>query len=47
MHVAGVTVAGAIEAGTTFSPERIAETYWQLHTQPAGDWSAETVFDGQ
>lgn len=27
-------------------PERIAETYWALHTQPASDWSAETVFDG-
>jgi hypothetical protein len=30
-----------------FAPDRIAETYWALHTQPAADWNAETVFDGQ
>jgi len=28
-------------------PDRIADTFWALHTQPAADWNAETVFDGQ
>jgi short-subunit dehydrogenase len=47
VHVAGVTIYGVIAPDTPFAPDRIAETYWALHTQPAADWSAETVFDGQ
>jgi hypothetical protein len=47
VHVAGVTIYGAIAPDTPFAPDRIAETYWALHTQPATDWSAEAVFDGQ
>jgi short-subunit dehydrogenase len=47
VHVAGVTIAGAIAPGTALDPDRIADTYWTLHTQPAGDWSAETPFDGR
>jgi short-subunit dehydrogenase len=45
--VAGVTIAGAIAPDTAFDPDTIAETYWALHTQPAVEWSAENVFDGQ
>ena len=47
VHVAGVTIFGEIAADTPFAPDRIAETYWALHTQPAADWSAEAVFDGR
>jgi short-subunit dehydrogenase len=47
VHVAGITVAGTIALGTAFDPDRIADTYWALHTQPAAEWTAETVFDGQ
>jgi short-subunit dehydrogenase len=46
VHVTGVTVAGSIEAGTALAPELIADAYWQLHTQPAAEWTVETVFDG-
>jgi hypothetical protein len=47
VHAASVRVAGAIAPGTPMAPDRIAETYWALHTQPAAEWTAETVFDGQ
>lgn len=47
VHVAGVTVAGNIEADTPFAPDLIAEAYWNLHVEPADTWSVETVFDGK
>jgi short-subunit dehydrogenase len=47
VHAASVQVAGAIAPDTPFSPDTIAETYWALHTQPAADWTDETVFDGK
>lgn len=47
VHAAEVTFAGSIEPGTALAPELIAETYWQLHTQPTGKWDVETVFDGR
>src|SRR4051794_29803497 len=47
VHVATVTIRGAIVSGTALDPDRIAATYWTLHTQPAAEWSAETVFDGR
>lgn len=47
VHATSITIGGAIAPGTAIDPERIAETYWALHTQPAAEWSAETVFDGQ
>lgn len=46
VHAASVTVAGAIQPGTPFAPELIAERFWALHTQERGQWAAETVFDG-
>jgi short-subunit dehydrogenase len=46
VHAASVTIAGAITPGTPMDPDLIADTFWTLHTQPAGDWTAETVFDG-
>ena len=47
VHAASVTIAGAIAPGTPFAPDRIADAYWALHTQPASDWTAESCFDGQ
>jgi short-subunit dehydrogenase len=47
VHVVGVTIAGSIEAGTVLDPAQIADTYWQLHAQPKGEWSAETVLAGE
>lgn len=47
VHATSITVAGAIISGTSMAPERIAEIYWDLHSQPPTEWTAETVFDGQ
>lgn len=47
VHVSSVAIAGAIQPGTAFAPDAIAEIYWQLHIQPAEDWSAETFFTGE
>jgi len=43
IHVATVTVAGAVAPGTAFDPNDIAEHYWRLHTQPRGRWQREVV----
>jgi hypothetical protein len=47
VHVATVTVCGPVAPGTAFDPDRIAEHYWQLHTQPAGTWDREVVSRGE
>ena len=41
VHVASVTVAGAVSPGTDFDPDDIAEHYWRLHTQPQEAWERE------
>jgi NAD(P)-dependent dehydrogenase (short-subunit alcohol dehydrogenase family) len=46
VHVATVTVAGAVGAGTAFDPDDIAKHYWRLHLQQADDWDREIVYDG-
>ena len=46
LHVATVTVGGAVERGTAFDPDAIAEVYWRLHTQPAGAWEREVAYTG-
>ncbi|MFD6277139.1 SDR family NAD(P)-dependent oxidoreductase [Streptomyces sp. NPDC060209] len=43
VHVASVTVDGPVVPGTDFDPDRIAEHYWRLHTQPRGRWEHELV----
>lgn len=45
VHVATVTVAGAVAPGTAFDPDDIAEQYWRLHTQPRRQWTREVVHD--
>jgi NAD(P)-dependent dehydrogenase (short-subunit alcohol dehydrogenase family) len=46
VHVATVTIAGAVAAGTAFDPDDIAEHYWRLHTQPVGAWEHELLYVG-
>ena len=44
VHVAAVTVGGAVASGTAFYPDDIAEHYWRLHTQPEEEeWEREVV----
>lgn len=46
VHVATVTIAGSIGSGPGFEPERIAQTYLNLHTQTPDKWEAELVYRG-
>lgn len=46
VHVATVTVCGAVEPGGPYDPDLIAERYWQIHAQPAGSWEREVLFQG-
>lgn len=47
IHVATVTIAGYVQPGTPFDPDRIAEAYWQLHVQPRSEWAREIVYEGE
>lgn len=44
VHVATVTVQGAIESGSYYDPDRIAEVYWQLHAEDRADWRTEVRY---
>ena len=44
IHVATVTVCGRVEPGTHFDPDRIADEYWKLHTEPAAAWTTEVTY---
>lgn len=44
IHVATVTIAGGVQAGTHFDPDKIAEVYWTLHTQAREQWAHEVVY---
>jgi len=46
VRAATVTICGSVAAGTAFDPDRIAETYWQLHVQPAESFEREVQFRG-
>jgi NAD(P)-dependent dehydrogenase (short-subunit alcohol dehydrogenase family) len=41
IHVATVTVEGLIRPETFYDPDRIAEQFWELHTEPVAQWRAE------
>lgn len=43
IHAATVTICGLVKPGTAFDPDRIAETYWQLHAQPPGAFEREAM----
>lgn len=47
VHVATVTVGGAVAPGTAFDPDDIADHYWRLHIQPEDEWEREVVHDGR
>lgn len=47
IHVATVTVTGTIAPRTPFDPKFVAEAFWDLHCEPAGEWSTELVFHGR
>jgi NAD(P)-dependent dehydrogenase (short-subunit alcohol dehydrogenase family) len=47
IHVATITVAGAVAPGTAFDPDEIAEEYWRLHEQPVGSWEREVLYAGR
>ncbi|MCB0214170.1 MAG: SDR family NAD(P)-dependent oxidoreductase [Anaerolineae bacterium] len=44
IQVATVTIAGFVQPGTHFDPDRIAEEYWRLHSQPPGEREREFVY---
>lgn len=46
IHVATVTVAGAVAPDTPFDPDDIAEHYWRLHNQSPEEWKREVLFSG-
>jgi NAD(P)-dependent dehydrogenase (short-subunit alcohol dehydrogenase family) len=46
IHVATVTVGGAVAPGGRFDPDRIAEEYWRLHNQRPEAWEHEVAFTG-
>lgn len=46
IHLATVTIAGTVNPGTDFDPDRIAESYWDLYSEPVGRWTVETIFSG-
>lgn len=47
IHVATVTVGGAVAPGGRYDPDQIAGHYWRLHTQPRPAWEHEVaVGDG-
>lgn len=46
IHVATVTVAGTVAPGTPFDPRYVAEEFWRVHCEPAGEWNTEVVFHG-
>jgi len=46
LRVATVTIAGTIAPGTDFDPQRIAESFWDLHTRPDDDTTVEVKYTG-
>jgi hypothetical protein len=32
---------------TPFDPDLVAEEFWRLHREPAGEWTTELVFHGR
>jgi NAD(P)-dependent dehydrogenase (short-subunit alcohol dehydrogenase family) len=44
IHAATVTICGMIKPGTPFDPDLIADGYWKLYQQPAGEWETELMW---
>lgn len=47
VHVATVTILGAVAPHTPFDPKNIAETFWTLHSEPSGAWTTEVLYTGR
>jgi NAD(P)-dependent dehydrogenase (short-subunit alcohol dehydrogenase family) len=47
VHVASVTVGGAVAPGTAFDPDDIAERYWELHSQRREEWTPVDLYLGR
>ncbi|SDL97970.1 Short-chain dehydrogenase [Catalinimonas alkaloidigena] len=45
IHVGTVTIDGAVSPDTRFNPTDIAEAFWTLYQQPAGQWEREIMFE--
>jgi NAD(P)-dependent dehydrogenase (short-subunit alcohol dehydrogenase family) len=46
IHVATVSVHGAVAPGTNFDPDDIATHYVRLHQQPRDSWETHVEFTG-
>ena len=46
IHAATITIAGAVEPGTAFDPDKIAELFWTAHTDSKDAWKTEYRFTG-
>lgn len=44
VHVATVTIEGAIASRPRFMPDVIADAYWELHSTPVSQWSPEIEY---
>ena len=44
IHIATVTICGYVQEKTRFSPDNIAESFFQLHQQPEGQWDREFIY---
>ena len=44
IHVGTVTIAGQVQPGTHFDPDKIAEAYLKLHRQPPGKFETEVIY---
>ena len=47
IRVGTITIAGGIEAGGPFDPDKIAQRYWEVYSSPSGEWSTEYRFEGK
>ena len=47
VHVATVTVCGAVTPGGRFDPDEIAATYRRLHEQTIDEWEHEVAYTGR
>jgi len=45
VHVATVTVATFVDPGSK-AAEAVADQFWQLHSQPKGQWTVESTYSG-
>lgn len=44
IHAATVTINGQVNPATKFAPDLICESFWKLHTQKAGEFEREIIY---